>query len=109
MDLGIKDKVALVAASSQGLGKAAAMSLAKEGVNLAICSRNEKSIHATAEEIAHVTGVEVLPIPADVSNAKDIERVLQATIQEYGTIHILVNNAGGPPAGKINSIQDEEY
>ena len=109
MDLGIKNKVALVAAASQGLGKAAALSLAKEGVNLAICSRNEKAINAAAQEIASSTGVKVLPVVADVSNADDIDKLVQRVVKEYGTIHILVNNAGGPPVGKITSLPDVEW
>lgn len=109
MDLGIKNKVALVTASSQGLGKATAFSLAKEGVNLAICSRNEKSITETAKEISKATGVKVLPFTADVSKNEDIDRVIDSVKKEFGTIHILVNNAGGPPTGRITAITDAEW
>ena len=109
MDLGIKNKVALVCASSQGLGKAAAMSLAKEGVNLAICSRDEKRINDTANKIVAATGVNVFPVVADVSNAGDVDKLIQKVEKEYGTIHILVNNAGGPPVGKISALPDEEW
>lgn len=109
MDLGIKNKTALVTASSQGLGKAAAFSLAKEGVNLAICSRSEKAINDTAKEISKATGVKVFPIAADVSKGEDIDRIVDAAKKEYGTIHILVNNAGGPPTGKITAITDDEW
>lgn len=109
MDFGIKNKIAFVCASSQGLGKATALSLAKEGVNLAICSRDEKRIIETANEIASVTGVKVYPIAADVSRADDCEKVIEKVLKEYGTIHILVNNAGGPPTGKITSLPDEEW
>lgn len=109
MELGIKDRIALVTASSQGLGKAAALSLAREGVNIAICSRNEKSINDTAKEIAKKTGVKVFPIAADVSRREDIERLIASVKKEFGTIHILVNNAGGPPAGNIMSLPDSEW
>jgi 3-oxoacyl-[acyl-carrier protein] reductase len=109
MDLGIKNKVALVCASSQGLGRAAALSLAKEGVNLAICSRDEKRITETAHEIASETRVNVLPIAADLSHAEDSDNIIEKVIKEYGTIHILVNNAGGPPTGTITSLPDEEW
>ena len=109
MELGIKNKTAFVAASSQGIGKAAALSLAKEGVNLAICSRDEKSIKATAEEIRKLTGVKVFTVSADVSQEGDIQKAVEAVVNEYGTIHILVNNAGGPPAGKIETLSDAEW
>jgi 3-oxoacyl-[acyl-carrier protein] reductase len=109
MDLGIKNKVALVCASSQGLGKAAAMSLAKEGVNLAICSRDENRINVAAKEIAAATGIKVLPVVADVSKPSDTDRLVERVVTEFGTIHILVNNAGGPPTGKITSLPDEEW
>ncbi|MDD8017906.1 MAG: SDR family oxidoreductase [Bacteroidota bacterium] len=109
MELGLKGKVAVVAAASQGLGKAAAFSLAKEGVNLAICSRNEKQLKATAEEIVKATGVKVLPVVADLSNEKEIEKFIQVTIKEFGRIDILVNNAGGPPTGKITALSDSEW
>lgn len=109
MDLGIKNKIALVCASSQGLGKATALSLAREGVNLAICSRDEKRINDTAKEIEAATKVNVLPIVADVSKASDIDKLIERVVHEYGTIHILVNNAGGPPTGKITTLPDSEW
>lgn len=109
MDLGIKNKIALVTASSQGLGKAAALSLAKEGAKLAICSRDEKSINAAAKEISEQTGATVFPIAADVSKSDDIIRLIESVKKEFGTIHILVNNAGGPPTGTITGISDTEW
>lgn len=109
MELSIQGKVALVTASSQGIGKGTALSLAREGVHLAICSRNERSIHAAAQEIASETGVKVLPIAADVSKSEDIARIIDTVTREYGTIHILVNNAGGPPTGKVTEIPDGEW
>ncbi|MHB1051046.1 MAG: SDR family oxidoreductase [Bacteroidota bacterium] len=109
MDLLLNGKIALVTASSQGIGRAVAVSLAKEGVRLAICSRDERSIRNTADEIRTETGATVLPITADVSKREDIDRVIKAVVQEFGTIHILVNNAGGPPTGKITEIPDNEW
>jgi 3-oxoacyl-[acyl-carrier protein] reductase len=109
MDLGIKNKIALVTASSQGLGKAAAFSLAREGVNLAICSRDEKSINASADEIRKATGVKVFTIVADVSIPSDCDKIIEVSLKEYGRIDILVNNAGGPPTGKITSLPDSEW
>ncbi|MFA6457256.1 MAG: SDR family oxidoreductase [Bacteroidota bacterium] len=109
MELGITNKVALVAAASQGLGKAAALSLAREGVQLAICSRNEKSISETAEEIRRETGVKVYPVKADVSRPAEIEMLVGSVMNEFGRIDILVNNAGGPPTGKITALPDAEW
>jgi 3-oxoacyl-[acyl-carrier protein] reductase len=109
MDLLLKDKIALVTASSQGIGRAVAFSLAKEGVRLAICSRDERSIRNTADEIRIATGATVLPVAADVSKRDDIERLVKTVLQEFGTIHILVNNAGGPPTGRITDIPDSEW
>ncbi|MFZ4621260.1 MAG: SDR family NAD(P)-dependent oxidoreductase, partial [Bacteroidota bacterium] len=109
MDLGIKNKVAFVSASSQGLGKAAALSLAKEGARLVICSRTKKSIDDTADEIRSLTGAEILPLVTDVTNADEIETAVKRAVEHFGTIDILVNNAGGPPTGKITTIPDSEW
>jgi 3-oxoacyl-[acyl-carrier protein] reductase len=109
MDLGIQQKVALVSAASQGLGKAAAFSLAKEGVKLAICSRNEQSLKITAEEIRAATGAVVLPISADVSLPSAIDHLVMTVVKEFGTIDILVNNAGGPPTGKMTTMTDAAW
>lgn len=109
MNFGLKDKVALVAASSQGLGKASAMALAQEGAKLVICSRNEKAINETAEEIRTKTGATVLPVMADVSKAGDINKLVESAVNVYGTVHVLVNNAGGPPTGHIRSMTDGEW
>lgn len=108
MDLGIKNKVAIVAASSKGLGKGVALGLAEEGVNLTICARGIEALEATAEEIRVKTGVSVLPIQADVSNADDVKRVVSETLNRYSRLHILINNAGGPPLGYFAdfSLQD---
>jgi len=109
MDFGLKNKVALVAAASQGLGKASALSLAQEGARLVICSRNEQSIKKTAEEIRSKTGATVVPVVADVSKEEDIERFVATAIKEFGTVHVLVNNAGGPPTGHVLKVSEEEW
>ncbi len=109
MDLGIRDKVALVCASSEGLGKASALALAREGAKLVVCSRRETAIKAVADEIRQSTGVEVLPVVADVSNADDTARLHREAVQKFGTVHILVNNAGGPPTGDILKLTDEQW
>ena len=98
MDLGLKGKRALVAAASHGLGKAAAMELAREGAGVAICSRDYTAIEAAAEEIRGATHAEVLPVVADVTQLSDIERLVGNAMARFGGIDILVTNAGGPPA-----------
>lgn len=109
MELGLKSKVALVAAASQGLGKATAFALAQEGATLVICSRREKEIRETAEEIGKKTGATVVPVVADVTKQEDIKKFVGTALKEFGTIHVLVNNAGGPPTGHITSTTDEEW
>ena len=99
MDLGIKNKVALVTAASQGLGKASAMELANEGVKLAICSRDQDKINQTAEEIQDLTGGEVLAVKADLDSTDDIENLIKEIENKFNTVDILVNNTGGPKAG----------
>jgi len=109
MDLGIRDKVAIVAASSKGLGKAIALGLAEEGVRLTICSRGKESLGKTAEEIRSTTGAEVLAIQADVSKIEDITNIVAETIKRYSTVHILVNNAGGPPFGNLLDFSNDDW
>lgn len=109
MDLGLKGKVAVVAAASKGLGKASAIALAKEGVNVAICSRNQAELLEAAREIGSSTGVEVLAIPADVTKPADVEKLVEETVNRFGRIDILVNNAGGPPAGTFETLGDEDW
>jgi 3-oxoacyl-[acyl-carrier protein] reductase len=109
MDLGLKGKVALVAAASQGLGKASALALGQEGAKLVICSRSEKNIESTAEEIRSKTGATVLAVVADVSKRGDLKRFVGVAVKEFGTVHVLVNNAGGPPTGHVLSLPDEEW
>jgi 3-oxoacyl-[acyl-carrier protein] reductase len=109
MDLGLRNKIALVTASSKGLGRASAAALAQEGAKVAICARNEKVLRATADEIASTTRSEILAIPADVTRARDIEQVFKEVISHFGTLHILVTNAGGPPAGRFADFDDNQW
>ncbi|HET9130556.1 MAG TPA: SDR family NAD(P)-dependent oxidoreductase, partial [Terriglobia bacterium] len=109
MDFGIAGKVALVCASSEGLGKASALALAKEGAKLVICSRRKNAVRATAQEIRDLTGAEVVALVADVSKAADCKRLVRDSVRRFGTIHILVNNAGGPPTGDIQSLTDGQW
>ncbi|MHA1333070.1 MAG: SDR family oxidoreductase [Candidatus Odinarchaeia archaeon] len=109
MDLGLKDKVAVVAASSRGIGKAVALGLAHEGVKLTICARGEEQLFKTAEEIRQKTGAQVLAIPTDVTKEEQVKNLIKETIKEYETVHILVNNAGGPPTGYFLEIPQKTW
>ena len=109
MDLSIKGKNAIVCASSQGLGKSAAVDLAKEGVNLAICSRNKDKINLVKEEIEQTSDVKVVAIEADLSSEKDINALFQAAKKGLKTIDILINNNGGPPPSTFEELTDEDW
>ncbi len=108
MDLGLKDRVAIVAASSQGLGKAVAMGLAKEGAKLALCARTEATLLAAAEEIRRATGAQILTRALDVTNYDHVRQFVADTVKEYGRLDICVTNAGGPPVKSFaeTSLQD---
>ena len=109
MDLGLKDRVAIVAASSQGLGKAVALGLAREGAKLAICSRSESNINRTAEEIRRETGVEVLARPVDVTDYNQVRSFVSETNDRFGRVDICVTNAGGPPAKPFAETTVEDW
>jgi len=109
MDLGLKNKIAFVAASSQGLGKAVAIELAKEGSNLVICGRNQKQLDKTKTEIEKVSQVDVLAIAGDLSVEKDRTNLLKSSLMHYGKIDILVTNTGGPPSGKFEDVSQDDW
>lgn len=109
MQYGLAGKVALVTAASKGLGYASAMGLAREGCDLAICSRDLAAVESAAEQIRRATGRKVLALQADVSQAADVERILQATFAEYGGVDILVSNTGGPPTGQFMEFDDAAW
>lgn len=98
MDLGLKNRVAIVTGSSRGIGKAIARGLSKEGAKVAICSRNTAELEKTAEEIKYLTGTEVLPLKVDLKNEGDVKLLVEQTIKKFGRVDVLVNNSGGPPA-----------
>jgi 3-oxoacyl-[acyl-carrier protein] reductase len=109
MDLGIRDRVALVAASSQGLGKAVAFGLAREGARLALCSRNAVAMEATAESIRHETGAQVFAAAADVTDEKQVRRFVEQTVERFDRVDICVTNAGGPPAKPFDATTVEDW
>lgn len=108
MDLGLTGKIAVVTAASRGLGKAAALALAREGANLAICSHSEQILEAK-KAIEEETGVEVLAMQADLTVPHDISAVIQATQVRFGRIDILIINAGGPPPGRFLDLTSEDW
>ena len=109
MDLGLKDKVAVITGGSEGIGKAAAASMAQEGARVVICARRKDVLDAAADEIRAETGGTVLPIQADVSNPADAEKVNDAAVSELGGLDILVNNAGISAAGPFESVDEEGW
>jgi 3-oxoacyl-[acyl-carrier protein] reductase len=101
-------KIALVCAASKGLGRASAEALARDGFNVAICARGADALNETAEAI-RAAGGEVLAIPADVSKAKDVERVIAATVERFGGLDVLVTNTGGPPSGPFMTLDEQVW
>ena len=109
MDLGLKDRVALVAASSQGLGKGVALALAREGAKLAICARTPDTLQAAAEEIRSETGVEILTRAMDVTSADQVRAFVDETQSRFGRIDVCVTNAGGPPSKTFAETSAEDW
>lgn len=109
MDFGLDGKVAIVAAASKGLGKAVAFEFAKEKMKVVICARTKETLEAAAEEIKNKTESEVEFVVADVRVAEDIKKVVRHAIDLFGTVHVMVNNAGGPPAGYFMDFKDEDW
>ena len=109
MDLGLKDRVALVAASSTGLGKAVALGLAREGAKLALCARTQSTLEATADEIRRDTGVEVLARAIDVTAHDQVRAFVGDIAAHFGRLDICVANAGGPPSKSFADTTVEDW
>ena len=114
MDLGLQGKVAIVAASSKGLGRACASALARDGAQVVMCSRDAAAIKLAAdgvqrEAVAAENGGAALGMVADVTKPEDITRLVDETLARYGRVDILVCNAGGPPAGSFETFEEEAY
>ena len=109
MDLGLRGKNALVVASSQGLGKAVAMELAKEGANVMLTSRNEASLQEAKSEIEQVASGTVAYYAGDITKVDDIKALVAETRKRLGKIDILLNNAGGPPSGVFDDFEDQDW
>ena len=109
MKLGLINKTALVAASSQGLGKAVAEELAKEGANLILCGRTKATLDETVHSIAQLGSGEVLALQGDLSRAEDRDRILAAALEKFECIDILVTNTGGPPPGTFETVTQDDW
>ena len=108
MDLGLKDRVAIVGGSSRGVGRSIAMAFAQEGASVVICARTEADLRRTEIELARIGSQHhVLAIPADLSVARDIRRVVRDTFNRFGQIGILVTHVGYGPAGRPSEFNDE--
>ncbi|SVC26264.1 uncharacterized protein METZ01_LOCUS279118, partial [marine metagenome] len=94
VELGLNGRVALVGGGSMGIGKASALALAREGVDVAICARGKETLDRAAEDIAKETGMQVLPIVADLGSEADAKRFVDTAVEHFGRLDILVNCAG---------------
>ena len=109
MDLRLKDKRALVTGSSRGLGYATALALAKEGCKVAINGRDEAKIKVVAEKMSKETGAQVIGLAGDVGLADVPEKLIQQAVEAFGGLDILITNAGGPPPGSIDSLDEAAW
>jgi 3-oxoacyl-[acyl-carrier protein] reductase len=109
MDLGLKDRVALVAASSQGIGLATAEAFAAEGCRVAMCARNAQALEAGAEKIRKKYGADIFSEAFDVTNAAAVSRFVAAVANKFGSVDICVTNAGGPPAKGFLAASLEDW
>lgn len=109
MKMGLKGSVALVTASSEGMGRAIALGLAMEGADIVMCARRADVLEDAANLVRGMSGVEVLPIVADMADEADIKRVVSTAGEHFGRIDVLVNNAGGPPHGEFVQQGEEQW
>lgn len=109
MDLGLRGKIALVAAASRGLGRAVAEELAAEGASLVMCARGKEALDEACESVRNTSGVDVVGVAADVSRPDDVTRLVRAAIDRFSRVDILVTNAGGPPSGRFESLGPDTW
>ncbi|MGA8432925.1 MAG: SDR family oxidoreductase [Candidatus Sulfotelmatobacter sp.] len=109
MDLGLKDRVAVVAASSQGIGRATAAAFAAEGCRVAMCARNDEALQSAAEQIKRQHSAEVFAQTCDVTNASSVSAFIAAVVKQFGGVDICVANAGGPPAKGFLAASLEDW
>jgi 3-oxoacyl-[acyl-carrier protein] reductase len=109
MDLGLKNKVAVVGGASKGIGKATALGFAREGAKVVVCARDPDMLQGAAEEVRREAGTEVLAVPGDLSQAEATDRLIDETVEHFGTVHVLVANTGGPPLGGFRNMSDVDW
>jgi 3-oxoacyl-[acyl-carrier protein] reductase len=109
MEFGLKNRVAFIAASSQGLGKSVALELAQEGTKIIICGRNKNNLEKAKHEIKNKTNIEALALAGDLSIASERESIIRAALEVHNSVDILVTNSGGPPAGKFEDFKQQDW
>lgn len=109
MNLEIAGKVAVVAASSQGLGRAVVEGLAREGAHVVMSARTQDKLMRAADDVRRATGAEVLPIVADVARPDDCARIVEAAVERWGGVDILVTNTGGPLPGTFETTDESAW
>lgn len=109
MDLGLNGKIAVVAASSKGIGRAAAAALAAEGARVVMCARNEDPLMEAADRICADTGADVYTVAADLASEQGPRRLVQTAVEQAGGVDILVTNTGGPPVGTFSELDDAAW
>jgi NAD(P)-dependent dehydrogenase (short-subunit alcohol dehydrogenase family) len=109
VDLQLKGKTALITGGSEGIGRAIAMVLANEGVDIAICARRKEPLEAAANEISKATGRKVVPITADLTKDADAANFVKSAAQSLGRIDIMINNAGSAPGGVIETLSESDW
>lgn len=109
MHTDLEGKCAIVCAASRGLGKATALALAREGASVTICGRDATALDAAAADIARAGSGRVLAIPADLSRAEDIDRLIRDSAARLGGIDVLVTNTGGPKSGPFETLSDDDW
>jgi 3-oxoacyl-[acyl-carrier protein] reductase len=109
MELQLSGKTAVIAASSQGLGKAIAEGLLREGANVVVSGREEEKLKDVVAELQQIGSGKVVFRRTDITNPEDIKQLILTAVDQFGGVDILVNNAGGPPAGSFETITDEQW
>ena len=109
MNLGLDEKTALVTASSRGLGRAVAFRLAQEGAHVVVCARGKDALRETADDIRQASRRDVVAIPADISRPETPDRLVEAALEAFGRLDVLVTNAGGPPPGQFLDFAPQDW
>ena len=109
MELGLKGRGVIVAASSEGIGLATAEAFAREGAQVAMCARTETTLREAADKLRNETGAEIYAEPMDVTDAAAVQRFVEQVAKQFGRIDVCVTNAGGPPAKGFLSVTADEW